>query len=103
MVCLIRDASLTLHLGLVQESGHVVRFTAHCQCQTDCADSVDALVRFRLQTQDRPEKATLFGKLLQWLLMETNADTCWQDAVDSEEAIFDLLKLVEHGHHDFFL
>jgi hypothetical protein len=35
--------------------------------------------------------------------METNADTCRQDAVDSEEAIFDLLKLVEHGHHDFFL
>jgi hypothetical protein len=35
--------------------------------------------------------------------MEANADTGWQDAVNSEEAIFDLLKLVEHCHHDFFL
>ena len=77
MIRLIRNASITLHLGLVQESGNVVGFTAHRKCKIDCADSVNTHVRFWLKTQDRPEEVTILGKLLQWLLMEANADTRW--------------------------
>lgn len=60
-------------------------------------------MRFRCQTKDCFEYFVLFGKFFELLFVETEPNACWQNAVYSEKAALDLLKLIEHSHNNFFL
>ena len=100
-VDVVRNAAGAVVLDAVKDARDAERLDVELDGKSNEGTAVDSLHWLPSQASERPEEPVRLRELLGGRLVEPDRHVRWEYAVDTEEAVLDLLELVQHGQDHF--